>query len=206
MAARARRVKRLRWWSLPLSWRLIVLLAAVAACRRARQKALAAQRRAEASKLLTLAQVRIEDDPTEALALTTASLELDDSPDARAFVMKALWEAPPAFDLPVDASVSARVPAFSPDGRYLAVAGHSETAGLWSDDGKEVARLPGHVASPRMTNLVAWASPTRLVTGDARASISGRSPRPGSCGRSPWGRSRSSGAWIRTACWRRPST
>jgi WD40 repeat protein len=63
--------------------------------------------------------------------------------------------------------VSPRFPAFSPDGRYLAAAGHSETGSLWSDDGKEVARLPGHVASPRMPNLVGWMSPTRLVTGNS---------------------------------------
>jgi predicted nucleotidyltransferase len=147
---------------------VIVALAGVAiAIGLSRQKAVDAQRRGEASRLLTLAELRIEDDPTEALAFATASLELADSADARTFVMKALWEAPPAFDLPADPSVSARVPAFSPDGRYLAVAGHSETAGLWSDDGKEVARLPGHAASPRAINLVAWASPTRLVTGNS---------------------------------------
>ena len=147
---------------------VIVALAGVAiAIGISRQKAVDAQRRGEASRLLTLAQLRIKDDPTEALAFATASLELADSPDARAFVMKALWEAPPAFDLPVDASVSARIPAFSPDGRYLAAAGHSETAGLWSDDGKEVAQLTGHGASPRRSNLVGWASPTRLVTGNS---------------------------------------
>ena len=147
---------------------VIVALAGVAiAIGISRQQAVDAQRRGEASRLLTLAELRIKDDPTEALAFTTASLELADSPDARAFVMKVLWEAPPALDLPADPSVSARVPAFSPDGRYLAVAGHSETGSLWADDGKEVARLPGHVASPRAINLVGWASPTRLVTGNS---------------------------------------
>ncbi len=58
-----------------------------------------------------------------------------------------------------------RFPAFSPDGRYLAAAGHSETASLWSDDGKEVAQLTGHGASPRSSNLARWVSPSRLVTG-----------------------------------------
>jgi WD40 repeat protein len=147
---------------------VIVALAGVAiAIGVSRQQAVSAQRRGEASRLLTLAQLRIKDDPTEALAFTTASLELADSQEARVFAMKVLWEAPPAFDLSPDASVYVEVPVFSPDGRYLAAAGRSEAAVLWSADGKEVARLPGHVASPRMTNLVAWASPSRLVTGGA---------------------------------------
>ena len=165
MTDRARRRRRAMTAGIAAAFLILLGVAGVIAV--SRQQAVASQRRGEASRLLALAQLRIRDDPTEALAFATASLELADSPDARAFVMKALWEAPPAFDLPADASVSVRVPAFSPDGRYLAAAGHSETAGLWADDGKEVARLSGHAASPRASNLVGWASPGRLVTGNS---------------------------------------
>ncbi|MGH9337487.1 MAG: hypothetical protein ACRD21_27365, partial [Vicinamibacteria bacterium] len=71
--------------------------------------------RAEASKLLALAELRFAEDPTEALAFATASLELADTEEARIFAMKALWEAPPALEL-IGNSQAIRVPAFSPDG------------------------------------------------------------------------------------------
>jgi Novel STAND NTPase 1 len=88
--------------------------------RQARAEAL----RAEASKLLALGEARLADDPTEALAFASASLELSDTEEARAFVMKALWEAPPAFELVGD-SQAVRAPAFSPNGKWLAAAGHT---------------------------------------------------------------------------------
>ena len=40
-----------------------------------------------------------EDDPTEALAFATASLELADTADARLFALRALQEAPPAWEV-----------------------------------------------------------------------------------------------------------
>ena len=52
-------------------------------------------RRAEASKLLAIAQVQIETDPTEALAYATASLELADNYEARVFTTRALSAGPP---------------------------------------------------------------------------------------------------------------
>jgi WD40 repeat protein len=161
-ALRLRRLRRAAFAAALLGVSAVAIVVSIS-----RQQAVDTQRRGEASRLITLAVLRMKDDPTEALAFATASLELSDSRDARAFVTKALWEAPPAFDLPADPSVSARVPAFSPDGQHLAAAGHSETAGLWADDGREVARLPGHSASPRMSNLARWISPTRLVTGNS---------------------------------------
>ncbi|MFV1118525.1 hypothetical protein, partial [Klebsiella pneumoniae] len=59
-------------------------------------RAVGAAHRAEASKLLALAQLKLRDDATEALALTGASLREADTPEARQFVMKVLWESPPA--------------------------------------------------------------------------------------------------------------
>ncbi|HSL19500.1 MAG TPA: winged helix-turn-helix domain-containing protein, partial [Methylomirabilota bacterium] len=78
-------------------------------------------RRAEAAKLLAIAQARLGEDPTEALALTTASLEVADTREAREFVMRTLWAAPPALELEVDAESHLRFPGFSPDGRRVAV-------------------------------------------------------------------------------------
>ena len=159
-AQRRRRRRRLA-----VSGAFVALVAVLAVIGVLLLRAMDERREAEASKLLTLAQLRFEDDPSEALAFATASLELADSQDARAFAMKVLWEAPPAFDLPAGASESPRAPAFSPDGRHLAAAGHTETASVWSDDGKEVAQLSGHGTSPLAPNVARWASPKRLVTG-----------------------------------------
>ena len=52
-------------------------------------------RRAEAAKLLALAQVQLDTDPTEALAYATASLELADTEEARIFAVRSLWAGPP---------------------------------------------------------------------------------------------------------------
>ena len=90
----------------------------------ARDEARVEVRRAEASKLLALAQIRLDEDPSEALALATASLELADTDEGRLFALRALWESPPVFDLAIGGT-DGRVPAFSPDGRRVAVAGHS---------------------------------------------------------------------------------
>jgi WD40 repeat protein len=127
----------------------------------ARRQAVAETHRAEASKLVALAEVRLQEDPTEALALTIASLDEADTAEARAFVMKALWEAPPSFDL----TGASRVPAFSPDGKWLAAAGHGPDALVWSEDGRGPLVLPGHDPSPRGTNFALWASKDLLATG-----------------------------------------
>ncbi len=130
----------------------------------ARDQARMESRRAEASKLVTLGQLRLKDDPTEALAFTTASLELADSEEARVFATRVLWEAPPTFDLEHD-GLYLRVPAFSPDGKNLAVVGHGVEGRIWSEDGRLVLRLPGHETSPKGPNDARWASNEVLVTG-----------------------------------------
>ena len=106
MVERARRRRRLRRGAVAAAFLVLAgVSAAIAVSRhqaaRARDQARAEALRAEASRLVTLAQLRLADDPTEALAYATASLELADTPEARVFVMKALWEAPPSFTLPV---------------------------------------------------------------------------------------------------------
>jgi hypothetical protein len=114
-------------------------------------KAVVAAERAEASKLLALAQLRLQEDPTEALAFATASLELADTREARLMALRAPQEAPPAWEVTSDISTS-RLPEFSPDGHHLAVAGHSAEVGVWRDDGGPPLRLPGHDTSPRGSN------------------------------------------------------
>jgi hypothetical protein len=127
------------------------------------QQAIRSARRAEAATLLAQAELRFLDDPTEALALATHSLERTDTPEARSFVMKALWDAPPAFEFAGSGYVAA--PAFSPDGKWLAVAGHSSEARVWSERGGSPLVLPGHDVSPRGTSVAQWASDRLLVTG-----------------------------------------
>ena len=91
MAEKARRRKR-RLTAAVAS--VIVALAGVAIAigvsrqqaARARDRAQAEALRAESAKLLALAQLRLADDPTEALAFATASLELVDTRPAREFV------------------------------------------------------------------------------------------------------------------------
>ena len=162
MADRARRKTRLRRTAVA---GVIMTLAAVAtSIGLSRQRVVEAARRSEASRVLALGQLRIAEDPTEALAYATASLELADSLEARVFAMKALGEGPPSREL-VGAASAVRVPAFSPDGRRLAAVGHSTEARVWEDDGRGPVILQGHEPSPRGPNVPRWATPDWLVTG-----------------------------------------
>jgi WD40 repeat protein len=129
-----------------------------------RHKAVVAAERAEASKLLALAQVKLQADPTEALAFATASLELADTKEARVMALRALQEAPPAWEAPSGFG-GARKPVFSPDGRRLAVAGHSTEVGVWDENGGPPIRLPGHERHLGGGNLAVWASAELLVAG-----------------------------------------
>jgi hypothetical protein len=113
---------------------------------------------------VTLGQLRLADDPTEALAYATASLELADTPEARVFVMKALWEAPPSLTLPVGPP-SQRVPVFSPDGTRLAAGDHDPVELLWRESGGAPVSLEGNEFSPRGSNLPGWSADGHLVTG-----------------------------------------
>jgi WD40 repeat protein len=121
-------------------------------------------RRAEAAHVLALAQARLADDPTEALAMTTASLEVADSREAREFAVRVLWTAPPAFDL-VHGEYEACVVRFSPDGRRLAASPLDPDITVWSEDGQPLIRLGGHRVARDGSNLPAWAADDLLVTG-----------------------------------------
>jgi WD40 repeat protein len=129
-----------------------------------RHRAVVAARRAEASKLLALAELRLPEDPTEALAFATASLEVDDTHEARAFAMRTLADSPPASEL-VGGELFMRYPVFSPDGKWLATAGNHSEVRVWSEDGRDPLILPGHQASGRSSNRAVWVSNDLLATG-----------------------------------------
>jgi WD40 repeat protein len=167
LATRRRRRRRIA-----LAAGFAVLLAVLAVVGTLWRRSLAETRRAEAAKLLALAQARLVDDPTEALALTTASLEVFDSREAREFVMRALWTAPPALELVVEENEQCKAACFSPDGHYLAVAGLSTEVRVWSDDGQGPIRLGGHSTLPPNTSF--WAADDLVVTGK----VSGAGERP----------------------------
>jgi DNA-binding winged helix-turn-helix (wHTH) protein/WD40 repeat protein len=80
------------------------------------QRGIRETRRAEAQKLVALAQVQLEDFPTAALAIATKSLELADSEEARFLALRALWEGPTAFIVNETPSIFT---SFSPGGNWL---------------------------------------------------------------------------------------
>jgi WD40 repeat protein len=96
------------------------------------RRSLAETRRAEAANLFSLAQLRLEDHPTGAIAYAIASLERSDNPDVRLLALDALWRGPTELRLP---SGSPFMVDFSPDGRWLLTATMGDGAMLWPSDG-----------------------------------------------------------------------
>ncbi len=159
--------RRKRRQRIALAAAFLVLLAVLGIVGVSRQQAIAEANRAEAAKLLALAQVQLEKDATEALAYATASLELADTEEARIFAMKALWHAPPAFVL-AGAGMSGRRPFFSADGTWLAAAGHDDEVLVWPETGGEPLRLPGHDILSGGWEHAGWTAPGLLVTAKGR--------------------------------------
>jgi serine/threonine protein kinase len=127
------------------------------------RRSVAEARRAEAAKLLALAQLRQEEDPTEALAYTTASLELADTGEARIFALRLLIEAPPALEVE-GSDQGLWESSFSPDGSRLASFGISDKVRVWTAEGGSPVVLPGHEQT-REGVAAHWASNELLVTG-----------------------------------------
>ena len=130
LATRQRRRRRIA-----VAAAFVVLLAVMGIVTTSRQRAVAEATRAEAAHLLALAQLDLDDDPTTALAFTTASLGLADTREARHLAVEALWRGPTAFVLPVESDPSNLMYAeFSRDGHWLAASNWSELF-LWSESG-----------------------------------------------------------------------
>ena len=129
---RRRRRRRGLWRWASASWRRLW-----------RRSQAARQRRAEASKLLALAQLEFETYPTGALAYATKSLELDDTLAARLFALRVLQEAPTATRTPdenfLDGLENITLD-FNRNGEWLAVAEFPESPA--SQSGRSRAHRP----------------------------------------------------------------
>jgi WD40 repeat protein len=108
----------------------------------ARREAQAEARRAEASKLLALGRLELDEYPTGALAYALASLELADQEAARIFALEALYRGPVAIRID-EVEEPSRVD-FSPDGQWLAVSRRDGAIELWSPESGEVRVLREH--------------------------------------------------------------
>jgi WD40 repeat protein len=125
MTARAQQRRRRRRLALAGAFTLLLAVLAVVSTlwRKSESSRLEAERearRAEASKLLALGRLELDEGPTDALAYAIASLELFDTPETRRFALEALWRGPTAFRLVVAEPHGACRPSFSPDGRWFA--------------------------------------------------------------------------------------
>ena len=121
MRNKAERKRKIRRMALAGSFLvLLVVLAVVGSLWRqsevARQVAVEEQLRAEAQKLVALAQLELERFPTGALAYATKSLELSDGDQARLLALEALWKGPPLWLQSQDRSGDLWI---SPDGERL---------------------------------------------------------------------------------------
>jgi WD40 repeat protein len=159
MAERAQRQRRLRRLVVGsvVAAALVVAVVTGGLWRRseaAREQAKGEALRAEAGKLLVLAQTHLADDPTAALAYARGSLGLFDTPEARKLAVEILWRGPVArvldmrqaekpLQLPEDTSGTHLV-RMSPDGRWLA----AERANM-----AQVLLFPGDGGSPRAMTL-----------------------------------------------------
>ncbi|HUL76202.1 MAG TPA: WD40 repeat domain-containing protein, partial [Vicinamibacteria bacterium] len=112
------------------------------------RRATAETRRAEASKLLALAQLELEAYPTAALAYALKSLELADSKDGRLFALRVLQRGPAATVAPAGGDgLEAYRPDFSPRGEWVAMGG-SRKVQLWHRDGHEGGVLGDYPSPP----------------------------------------------------------
>ena len=144
-----------------------ILLAVLAVVGTLWRRSVQETRRAEASKLLALGQLRLADHPNAALAYAIASLERADNDPARRFAVEALWQGPTAFFLQGPNPWSA---AWSPDGRWLALGGSEGVDLLKRDTGaarrltSSLERTVGFTSDGRhlVTDAGEGAPPTKL--------------------------------------------
>ncbi len=158
-AEQAGRRRRRRWLAVAAAF--AILLAVLMAVGLLWWKAANEARRANASKLLALARLELDRNPSAVVAYVLASLELTDSPEARSLAVEALWQGPTAFVARRD-SFNWNLD-FSPDGRRLAVGGEHGNLAVWSQEGGAPRVFP---AQPGIgVNQVQFgAEPDTLVT------------------------------------------
>jgi len=124
--------------------------------------------RAEASNLLSLGRLELEESPSTALAYAIASLERADNEPAKRLALRALWSGPLAFQIaPRQAFVN-----WSPDGEWLALRGFEDVDLFLNRDASERYELDldGHlvgftndssgiVTHDGQTEVVLWSFP-----------------------------------------------
>jgi len=168
MTAHAERQRRRRRFAITAAFGILLLILGVITylgwrADLERRRAEAQARRAEAAKLLALAQLRAEVDPTEALAFTTASLELADTSEARYFALRTLWETPVAFERISEAEANNEL-AFSPNGNRLVTFGNSDEMQVLSLEGGAPLVLSGHGSVSLQARNAEWLSDDLLAT------------------------------------------
>ncbi len=97
-------------------------------------------KRAEAANLFSLAQLKLENSPSTAIAYAITGLELADNMETRRLALEALWRGPTEIRLGTTSTYGVD---FSPDGRWLATADPAGGAKLWPIDGGPATALEG---------------------------------------------------------------
>jgi eukaryotic-like serine/threonine-protein kinase len=127
------------------------------------QRAVREGRRAEAARVLALGRVELDRYPTAAVAYARRSLEIADSPAARAFAVEALWRGPTARILPVPTG-GALTASWSPDGRWLAAYTFSENVQVFGEDGGPARAIGGFTTATTVAKVFFSAKSDALVT------------------------------------------
>ncbi len=107
--------------------------------------------RAEARRLVALGRVELDRNPSAALAFARASLEVEDTQEARLLVVQALWTGPPAF-FATGIQDCYRV-AFSPNGTLLSCSAFGDTLTLLRRDGGQALHLAGLPVMPDLRGV-----------------------------------------------------
>ena len=136
MGARAVRDRRRRRIALGAAFAMLIAVIAVISWYGRAQKL--AHLESEAGKLVALGRVKLEENPTEALAYSISALELADNSANRRFALEALSRGPIGLVKRFPQSVGATNVDFSQDGKRLAVEGFGGVQVLSRDESAPV--------------------------------------------------------------------
>jgi WD40 repeat protein len=165
MTERARRTRKLRRAAVVAA--LVGLSAVAIVVSVSRHQAVAAARKAEASRLVALGRLELEADPTLTLAWARKSLEVADSAEARRLAVEALWRGPVARVLPyAETRDTCTFVSASPDGQWLTCSGWGSVVTLFSADGR-TARALANNANTACARLVLFADDSRRLATSA---------------------------------------